>query len=96
MLPANRRVVIDGQVNCSNHTELARTDSIMPEVEEDHPSPFQPLEAELDRMRRSTLTAAIDDVDGIIELLELARQQISEGIACLPDVPADPDQVYSS
>lgn len=51
----------------------------MPKAEEDHPSPFQPLEADLERMRRSTLTAAIDDVDRIIELLEATRQQIAEG-----------------
>lgn len=63
----------------------------MPEVEEDHPSPFQPLEADLERMRGSTLTAAIDDVDRIIELLESTREQISEGRT---NVPSPSELIY--
>jgi hypothetical protein len=40
---------------------------------------FQPLADDVERMRKSNLTAAIGDVDRIIELLEAARKQISEG-----------------
>ncbi|KJZ77378.1 hypothetical protein HIM_03102 [Hirsutella minnesotensis 3608] len=45
--------------------------------EEDTPSPFAPLLAEVARMRKSNLTAAIDDVDKIIELLTRAREQVA-------------------
>ncbi|KAF4125051.1 hypothetical protein GMORB2_3890 [Geosmithia morbida] len=41
-------------------------------------SPFKPLEAELARMRRSNLTAAIDDVDKVIELLQSTRDQVAQ------------------
>ncbi|KAF7556639.1 hypothetical protein G7046_g6234 [Stylonectria norvegica] len=44
-------------------------------TDHDHPSPFAPLMAELARMRKSNLTAAIDDVDQIIDLLTAAREQ---------------------
>lgn len=47
--------------------------------EDYHPSPFALLQAELARMRRFNLTAAIDDVDKVIELLEAARDQITHG-----------------
>ncbi|KAL7926866.1 CTLH/CRA C-terminal to lish motif domain-containing protein [Trichoderma austrokoningii] len=40
-------------------------------------SPFGPLQNELARMRGVNLTAAIKDVDGIIEYLVAARQQIA-------------------
>ena len=46
----------------------------------DHPSPFAPLMAELARMRKSNLTAAIDDVDSIINLLTAAREQVAQGM----------------
>ena len=55
----------------------------MPDVDDDqegNPSPFTPLYAELDKMRKSTLTAAITDVDKIIELLESTRNQVEEGM----------------
>lgn len=42
-------------------------------------SPFGPLQVELARMRKSNLTAAIDDVDKIIYLLNNAREQIAAG-----------------
>ncbi|RFU75562.1 regulator of gluconeogenesis rmd5 [Trichoderma arundinaceum] len=40
-------------------------------------SPFGPLQTELARMRRSNLTAAIQDVDKIIEYLVAAREQVA-------------------
>ncbi|PFH59923.1 hypothetical protein XA68_11692 [Ophiocordyceps unilateralis] len=40
-------------------------------------SPFAPLLAELARMRKSNLSAAIDDVDKIIDLLSKAREQVA-------------------
>ncbi|PHH75962.1 hypothetical protein CDD80_1924 [Ophiocordyceps camponoti-rufipedis] len=40
-------------------------------------SPFAPLLAELARMRKSNLSAAIDDVDSIIDLLLKAREQVA-------------------
>jgi hypothetical protein len=52
---------------------------IMPAVDDSSASPFGPLQAELARMRRSTLSSAIDDVDQIIELLTAAREQVAQG-----------------
>lgn len=46
-------------------------------------SPFPPLLNELARVRRSNLTAAIGDVDKIIDLLANAREQVAAGIAAL-------------
>ncbi|PTB68218.1 hypothetical protein BBK36DRAFT_1134863 [Trichoderma citrinoviride] len=40
-------------------------------------SPFGPLQAELARMRKSNLTAAIQDVDKIIDYLVAAREQVA-------------------
>ncbi|KAK3175757.1 hypothetical protein K4F52_010026 [Lecanicillium sp. MT-2017a] len=45
--------------------------------EDDHPSPFGPLQVELARMKKSNLNSAIDDVDQIIDLLSSAREQIA-------------------
>lgn len=42
-------------------------------------SPFGPLQNELARMRGANLTAAIQDVDKIIEHLVAAREQIAAG-----------------
>lgn len=47
--------------------------------DDDNLSPFAPLLAELARMRRSNLTAAIHDVDTVIELLTAAREQVAGG-----------------
>ncbi|OAA81240.1 regulator of gluconeogenesis Rmd5 [Akanthomyces lecanii RCEF 1005] len=44
---------------------------------DDTASPFGPLLLELARMRKSNLTAAIDDVDKIIDLLSAAREQVA-------------------
>ncbi|KAK4059440.1 RMD5, regulator of gluconeogenesis [Trichoderma simmonsii] len=44
-------------------------------------SPFGPLQAELSRMRRSNLTAAIQDVDKIIDYLVAAREQVASADA---------------
>ncbi|OAA62093.1 regulator of gluconeogenesis Rmd5 [Cordyceps fumosorosea ARSEF 2679] len=44
---------------------------------DDTASPFGPLLLELARMRKSTLSAAIDDVDKIIDLLTAAREQVA-------------------
>ncbi|KID89579.1 Ran binding protein-like, CRA domain protein [Metarhizium guizhouense ARSEF 977] len=47
-------------------------------AEDDTPSsPFGPLLAELARMRKSNLNAAINDVDSIIDLLTAAREQVA-------------------
>ncbi|KHN98904.1 Ran binding protein-like, CRA domain protein [Metarhizium album ARSEF 1941] len=47
-------------------------------TEDDMPSsPFGPLLAELARMRKSNLNAAINDVDSIIDLLTTAREQVA-------------------
>jgi hypothetical protein len=43
-------------------------------------SPFGPLQAELARMRKSNLTAAIQDVDKIIDYLMAAREQVAAGM----------------
>jgi hypothetical protein len=43
-------------------------------------SPFGPLQNELARMRRSNLTAAIQDVDKIIDYLVAARDQVAAGM----------------
>ncbi|EGX95427.1 regulator of gluconeogenesis Rmd5 [Cordyceps militaris CM01] len=44
---------------------------------DDSTSPFGPLLLELARMRKSNLSAAIDDVDKIIDLLSAARDQVA-------------------
>ncbi|KAG5979755.1 hypothetical protein E4U55_004801 [Claviceps digitariae] len=47
-------------------------------MEDDMPaSPFGPLLAEVARMRKSNLNAAIQDVDAIIDLLTAAREQVA-------------------
>ncbi|KAG6038081.1 hypothetical protein E4U41_004590 [Claviceps citrina] len=47
-------------------------------AEDDMPlSPFGPLLAEVARMRKSNLSAAIQDVDAIIDLLTAAREQVA-------------------
>ncbi|PHH91638.1 hypothetical protein CDD83_10924 [Cordyceps sp. RAO-2017] len=46
-------------------------------LEEDAPSPFAPLLAELARMRKSNLSAAIADVDAITDLLCKVREQVA-------------------
>lgn len=48
--------------------------------EHDHPSPFGPLQVELARMKKSNLTAAIDDVDDILTLLTEARNRVAQGM----------------
>lgn len=48
--------------------------------EDDHPSPFGPLQVELARMKKSNLTAAIDDVDDILTLLTEARNRVAQGM----------------
>ncbi|KAJ6442864.1 regulator of gluconeogenesis Rmd5 [Purpureocillium lavendulum] len=55
-------------------------------------SPFPPLLNELARVRRSNLTAAIGDVDNIIELLTSAREQVAAGNAPPkePSIPSLP------
>ncbi|CAM1504476.1 Fc.00g020670.m01.CDS01 [Cosmosporella sp. VM-42] len=45
--------------------------------ENDHPSPFAPLMAELARMKKSNLNAVVDDVDHIIYLLTMARDVVA-------------------
>lgn len=45
----------------------------------EHPSPFGPVQAELAKMRRSNLGAAISDVDQIIALLEQTRDMVETG-----------------
>ncbi|TQS32162.1 hypothetical protein Golomagni_07534, partial [Golovinomyces magnicellulatus] len=50
----------------------------MPSAEDDHESPFGPLQAELARMRESNLTTAIEEVDEIISLLTAAREQVAQ------------------
>lgn len=53
-------------------------------AEDDMPSsPFGPLLAELARMRKSNLNAAINDVDAIIDLLSAAREQVAGGTKTL-------------
>lgn len=42
-------------------------------------SPFPPLMAELAKMEKSNLTAAIDNVESIIQELERVRAQIDGG-----------------
>lgn len=49
----------------------------------DSVSPFHPLQNELARMRGANLTAAIQDVDKIIEYLVAARGQIAAGMNLL-------------
>lgn len=56
----------------------------MPGAENGHPSPFKPLEPELQRMRKSNLSAAIDDVDKVIELLQSTRDQVAQGSDAVP------------
>ena len=51
----------------------------MAATDKDHPSPFAPLMAELARMKKSNLTAVVDDVDQIIDLLTAAREQVAGG-----------------
>ena len=45
----------------------------------EHPSPFGPVQAELAKMRRSNLGAAISDVDQIIALLEQTKDMVETG-----------------
>ncbi|KAJ6785306.1 hypothetical protein PWT90_09223 [Aphanocladium album] len=47
---------------------------------DDTSSPFGPLLLELARMRKSNLSAAIDDVDKIIDLISAAREQVAAGM----------------
>lgn len=47
-------------------------------------SPFGPLLAEVARMRKLNLNAAIQDVDSIIDLLMAAREQVAGGTGILP------------
>ncbi|KAF5021593.1 hypothetical protein F66182_6375 [Fusarium sp. NRRL 66182] len=47
-------------------------------ADNDHASPFAPLMAELARMRKANLNAAIDDVDQVIDLLTAAREQVAQ------------------
>lgn len=49
-------------------------------------SPFGPLQNELARMRGANLTAAIQDVDKIIEHLVAARERIAAGTNPLPRI----------
>lgn len=49
-------------------------------LDQDIVSPFGPLQAELARMRKSNLTAAIQDVDKIIDYLVAAREQVAAGM----------------
>lgn len=69
----------------------------MPDVDDDqegNPSPFTPLYAELAKMRKSNLTAAITDVDKIIELLESTREQVAEGmIYSASSIRVNPNQI---
>lgn len=51
----------------------------MPAVEQDRPSPFAALQADVERMKGSNLTSAIDDVDSVIDLLMAAREQVAGG-----------------
>lgn len=51
----------------------------MPGLEDERPSPFAPLQADVERMKRSNLTTAIDDVDQVIDLLMSAREQVAGG-----------------
>ncbi|CAI6081334.1 hypothetical protein V2G26_011632 [Clonostachys chloroleuca] len=41
-------------------------------------SPFAPLQADLARMKKSNLNAAIGDVDKILEMLERTREQVAQ------------------
>lgn len=55
----------------------------MPDVDDEQdgsPSPFTPLHFELAKMRGSNLTAAIDDVDKIIGILEEKKEQITQSM----------------
>lgn len=45
----------------------------------EHPSPFGPVQAELAKMRKANLGAAISDVDQIIALLETTKEQVEQG-----------------
>jgi hypothetical protein len=56
-------------------------------LNDDIVSPFGPLQNELARMRGANLTAAIQDVDQIIEHLVAAREQIAAGTNFLLRVP---------
>lgn len=47
-------------------------------------SPFGPLLAEVARMRKLNLNAAIQDFDSIIDLLMAAREQVAGGTGILP------------
>lgn len=49
-------------------------------------SPFGPLQNELTRMRGANLTAAIQDVDKIIEYLVAAREQVAARMNPLPRI----------
>ena len=60
---------------------------------DDNASPFGPLLLELARMRRSNLSAAIGDVDKIIDLLSTTREQVAAGTDhdVTPALPKDAD-----
>ncbi|KAI9171660.1 regulator of gluconeogenesis Rmd5 [Paramyrothecium foliicola] len=60
----------------------------MPGLDDDNPSPFTSLYADLARMKKAKLKAAIDDVDKIIDLLASTRDQVARGA---PSLAADGD-----
>lgn len=63
----------------------------MPGLDNDNPSPFTPLYAELARMRKAKLKSAIDDVDQIIDLLTSTREQVARGAPPADDGDVDVD-----
>lgn len=66
------------------------------EEEEMPQSPFGPLLAEVARMRRGNLNAAIQDVDSIIDLLTAARDQVAGGTGKMAYLtPIEPFQSHA-